>query len=131
MAWRRRSFPAKNEDPFAAHFHTIHTVVKKMMVWKWLAFLLLTLNATSAFVMPRGAVAVRGSATKLNAGGTDVLSVSARNLAVAGRVPWKKLLISKAQGRKIMTIMRAETHALDMVILFVLAVFPDIVGRFL
>ena len=99
------------------------------MVWKWLAFLLLlTLNATSAFVMPRGAAAVRGSATKLNAGGTDVL---VRNLAVAGRVPWKKLLISKEQGRKIMSIMRAETHALDMVILFVLAVFPDIVGRFL
>ena len=104
------------------------------MVWKWLAFLLvLTLNATSAFVMPRGAAAVRGSATKLNAGGTEqhVLSVTARNLAIAGRVPWKKLLISKEQWRKIMSIMRAETHALDMVILFVLAVFPDIVGRFL
>ena len=104
------------------------------MVWKWLAFLSLTLTATSAFVMPRGAIAVRRSATKLNAGGTTdphVLSVTARNLAIAGRVPWKKLLISKEQWRKIMSIMRAETHALDMVILFVLAVFPDIVGRFL
>ena len=54
-----------------------------------------------------------------------------RNLAVAGRIPWKKFLISKSQGREIVSIMMAETQVLDLVILFVISVFPDLIGKFL
>ena len=54
-----------------------------------------------------------------------------RNLAVAGRIPWKKFLISKSQGREIVSIMMAETQVLDLVILFVISVFPDLIGKFI
>ena len=54
-----------------------------------------------------------------------------RNLAVAGRIPWKKFLVTKEQGREIVSIMMAETHTLDMMILFIISVFPDLIGKFL
>ena len=56
---------------------------------------------------------------------------SARNLAIAGRIPWKKLVLTKAQFHKVFSIMRAETHILDLLLLFIFSVFPDHVGEFL
>ena len=108
--------------------------------------LILLINASSSFVTPGGGGAVlpkvrksaqhntlhqhqykRTPITRLNAD-TNVLG---RNLAVAGRIPWRKLLINKAQARKIISIMRAETHSLDLIIVFILSVFPETIGQFL
>lgn len=69
--------------------------------------------------------------TKLNVAAAAGAASSVRNLAIAGRVPWKKLLITKAQARKVLSIMRAETHYLDLAMMLVLAIFPDHIGRFL
>lgn len=46
--------------------------------------------------------------TQLNS--ADAPFYVGRNLAVAGRIPWKKLLINKSQAKEILSIMRAETH---------------------
>ena len=81
---------------------------------------------------------VRGGATtttsSLNASilldaATKVNSV--RNLAVAGRIPWAKLVMTKDQAREIISIMRAETHALDVAMIFILSVFLKKIGRFI
>ena len=96
--------------------------------------LLLLINASSSFVPPGGVVLpkVRKSAqhdmNMIHHADTNLLG---RNLAVAGRIPWRKLLINKAQALKIISIMRAETHSLDLIIVFILSVFPETIGRFL
>ncbi|KAL7545603.1 hypothetical protein ACHAWF_008961 [Thalassiosira exigua] len=56
---------------------------------------------------------------------------AARHLAVAGRIPWRKLLINKTQALKIVRIMRSETHFLDLLLVFVLATFPERIGKLL
>ena len=52
-----------------------------------------------------------------------------RNLAVAGRIPWKKLLINKSQAKEILSIMRAETHTLDVVMIVIYSLFPEKIGK--
>lgn len=89
------------------------------------------LNATSAFVIPGGAVVTKvphtiRATTRLN----NMVVDPVRHLAVAGRIPWKKLLVTKSQGRKIMSIMRAETHMCDVMIIFVLSFFSNPIGKF-
>ena len=70
------------------------------------------------------------SSTRLQSVATDTpFYVGRRNLAVAGRIPWKKLLINKSQAKQIISIMRDETHALDILMCFVLSVFPERIGR--
>ena len=70
------------------------------------------------------------SSTRLQAVATDTpFYVGRRNLAVAGRIPWKKLLINKSQATQIISIMRDETHALDILMCFILSVFPERIGR--
>lgn len=120
------------------------------MVSNWIVFLVLLLNATSAFVMPGGAIPARmpnnhvkgirrHAITKLDVGvgvgsisrAGGAVSVSGRNLAVAGRIPWGKLLITKSQALNLISIMRAETHVMDLVVVFVLSVFPKKIGEFL
>lgn len=64
--------------------------------------------------------------------GVDAVVIdSVRNLSVAGRIPWKKLLISKDQGRQIIAIMREETHVCDLVAVFILSVFLKKIGKFM
>ena len=55
----------------------------------------------------RGKARTYSAITSLRAAVPGV--VSGRNLAVAGRIPWEKLLLTKAQARQIVKIMRAET----------------------
>ncbi len=117
------------------------------MIWNWISFLQLSLvlcnGTTWAFAPPRGIVmtttklAVGGSATttasSLNAilhdAATKVESV--RNLAVAGRIPWTKLVVTKIQAREIISIMRSETHVLDVTLVVILSVFLKKIGKFL
>ena len=124
-----------------------------------LLFLILHNATTWAFTLPRGNVAISAprlrschdvgvdcrrsrcgavttttTATKtaLNVSGVDAVVIdSVRNLAVAGRIPWKKLLITKDQGRQILSIMRAETHTCDLVAVFILSVFLKNIGKFM
>ena len=70
------------------------------------------------------------SSTRLQAVATDTpFYVGRRNLAVAGRIPWKKLLMNKSQAKQIISIMRDETHALDILMCFILSVFPERIGK--
>ena len=72
------------------------------------------------------------TATELHVSGVDAVVIdSVRNLSVAGRIPWKKLLISKYQGRQIIAIMREETHVCDLVAVFILSVFLKKIGKFM
>jgi hypothetical protein len=118
------------------------------MIWNWISILHLSLvlcgAATSAFAPPSGVVrtttklAVGGStatttASSLNAilhdAATKVESV--RNLAVAGRIPWTKLVVTKNQALEIISIMRSETHTLDVALVLFLSVFLKKIGKFL
>jgi hypothetical protein len=123
-----------------------------------LRFLILHNATTWAFTLPRGNVAISaprlrschdvgagcrrsrcGAVTTttptkiaLNVSGVDAVVIdSVRNLAVAGRIPWKKLLITKDQGWQILSIMRAETHTCDLVAVFILSVFLKNIGKFM
>lgn len=70
--------------------------------------------------------------TTLHVSGVDAVVIdSVRNLAVAGRVPWKKLLITKQQGQQILSIMRSETHTCDLVVVFILSAFLKRIGKFM
>ncbi|KAL7538318.1 hypothetical protein ACHAXR_009067 [Thalassiosira sp. AJA248-18] len=126
-----------------------------MMMWNRLSFFALLLNtAASAFVMPGGggiiappnvlltqhhhaisSSSISRPTTKLNLGGSAATAAgtasSVRNLAVAGRIPWKKLFVTKAQGKKIFSIIRAETHFMDLAIMFVFSIFSNQIGEFL
>jgi hypothetical protein len=54
-----------------------------------------------------------------------------RKLVTMGRIPWQKLVISKSQGRQIISIIRSETHVLDLSVMLTLAFFSEKVGRYL
>lgn len=54
-----------------------------------------------------------------------------RSLAVAGRIPWQKLVVTKVQVEEWLSIMRAETHVLDIVVVVFLSLFLKKVGGFL
>lgn len=74
----------------------------------------------------------KATTTELHVSGVDAVVIdSVRNLSVAGRIPWKKLLISKDQGRQIIAIMREETHVCDLVAVFILSVFLKKIGKFM
>ena len=130
------------------------------MVRNWISILVIPMvlhdATTSAFVSPRGVVettklvAVGGGATTTTTTTTTTTATartslnasilnldtasrleSVRSLAVAGRIPWKKLVITKVQAREIISIMRAETHTLDVVAVIILSVFLGKIGRFM
>lgn len=116
------------------------------MIWKWLSsfLLLLSLHPTSSFVIPVGVIVTNDaprktisintspptSTTRLN-NSSNNYAVSARNLAVAGRIPWKKLHITKNMGRQILSIMQEETHGVDVALMFVLSFFTERIGKFI
>ena len=54
-----------------------------------------------------------------------------RKLVTMGRIPWKKLNLSKSQGREIISIIRSETHTIDLSLMIVLAFFSEKIGKFL
>jgi len=62
--------------------------------------------------------------TKLHASGS-------RDFAVAGRIPWKKLLLSKEQLARVVAIMKAESHHLDLIPIAIFAFYADWIGQFL
>ena len=66
-----------------------------------------------------------GSTTSLN------VSSSGRKLVTMGRIPWHKLRLSKKQAGEIVSIIRSETHTLDISIMLILALFSNKIGRFL
>jgi len=121
---------------------TQQTHIFATMNWKWLSFLALpAINNVKPrwhSSCPLAAAVSSGpqqknsnQATNTAAAASTVNSMkSVRNLAVAGRIPWKKLILTKAQGLKVLSIMRAETHPLDVAIVFILSVFPERIGRF-
>ena len=100
----------------------------------FLLLLLVILNASFAFVSPSSNVSVKkipsSQNIKLNAASDTSSLIVGRNLAVAGRVPWRKLLINKKQAMKVISIMRAETHLLDVVMVLILSIFPEKIGQF-
>jgi hypothetical protein len=117
------------------------------MIWSWMSILCFSLvlydATTSAFAPPRGIVR---TTTKLSVGGSATTTASSlnailhdaatkvesvRNLAVAGRIPWTKLVVTKNQAREIISIMRLETHVLDVALVFILSVFLKNIGKFL
>jgi hypothetical protein len=80
----------------------------------------------------RGGAATTPTKTTLHVSGVDAVVIdSVRNLAVAGRIPWKKLLITKQQRQQILSIMRSETHTCDLVAVFILSVFLKKIGKFM
>ena len=99
-----------------------------------LLLILVIINASSAFVSPSSNVSVpkipSSQNIKLNAASDTSSLIVGRNLAVAGRIPWRKLLINKKQAMKIISIMRAETHLLDVVMVLILSIFPEKIGQF-
>jgi len=100
-----------------------------------LLLLLVILNASFAFVSPSSNISIPKIPTsppncnKLHAASDASSLIVGRNLAVAGRVPWRKLLINKKQAMKIISIMRAETHLLDVVMVLILSIFPEKIGK--
>jgi len=54
-----------------------------------------------------------------------------RSLAVAGRIPCQKLVVTKVQVEEWLSIMRAETHVLDIVVVVFLSLFLNKVGGFM
>ena len=103
-----------------------------------LSILTILLSVASAFIAPSSGTGVAKSQTphdkifeergssRLGVMSSMIESVrggdSVRNLVVAGRIPWKKFLISKAQLKRIESIMRAETHVVDVVAMVVFSV---------
>lgn len=65
--------------------------------------------------------------------GSTTLNVSSsgRKLVTMGRIPWHKLRLSKKQAGEIVSIIRSETHTLDISIMLILALFSNKIGRFL
>lgn len=56
-----------------------------------------------------------------------------RKLVTMGRIPWNKLrkIATISQGKEIISIIRSETHTLDLSLMLVLAFFSEKIGRFL
>lgn len=85
---------------------------KNIMFWHSVLSIFCTLVASSsAFVSPVGRVVPKSSpvqfvhiSTKTNA---------ARSLTVAGRIPWGKFLLDCQQRIQLVSIVRKETHVLD------------------
>ncbi len=72
------------------------------------------------------------SVTSLEMAGPSTFGPSTtRHLAVAGRIPWHKLLITKAQANQIVSNIRAQTHVLDLGIMFGILAFSPNIGKFL
>ena len=119
------------------------------MKWQWLSCLL-ALAVAEAFVAPSGGGAAaaarsvqarapqRRDGMRLRAdvaggvaGGVSGGVGAVRNLAVTGRVPWSRLVMNRAQRREFLAILRAETHAVDAVLLGLLSLFAELIGGFL
>ena len=62
------------------------------------------------------------SATQLNA---------SRSLAVAGRIPWGKMVMTEKKMEKFVSIVRSETHLFDILLMTVFSIFSVPIGRFL
>lgn len=95
------------------------------MVW-WmiptLVFAIMLHDArVSAFAPPHG-VAVRVTAMK---------SLKASAFLPAGRIPWQKLVVTKVQVEEWLSILRAETHVLDIVVVVFLSLLLNKFGGFL
>lgn len=73
------------------------------------------------------------SSTKspVNSGSSLKAAAEGRNLVTMGRIPWKKLVLSKNQWHEIISIVRSETHTLDLSLMLFLAFFSQTVGKFL
>ena len=83
----------------------------------------------SAFA-PLHGVAVRGITTTTS----SLKSVRCQAVAAflpAGRIPWQKLVVTRVQVKEWLSIMRAETHVLDIVTVVFLSLFLNKVGGFL
>ena len=92
----------------------------------------------SAFAPPHGVAVFRGGMAKtsylkasLGHSTANESSEIIRSLAVAGRIPWQKLVVTKVQVEEWLSIMRAETHVLDIVVVVFLSLFLNKVGSFL
>jgi len=59
------------------------------------------------------------------------LHADSRSLAVAGRIPWGKFILDHTQRMKLVSIVRMETHILDISVILALALFNVPIGRFL
>mmetsp|Transcript_29985 Transcript_29985/g.57326 ORF Transcript_29985/g.57326 Transcript_29985/m.57326 type:complete len:370 (+) Transcript_29985:125-1234(+) len=72
------------------------------------------------------------SVTALNMAGSSSFGPTAtRHLAVAGRIPWHKLLLTKAQALQIVYNIREQTHVLDLGIMFGVLAFSQNIVKFL
>lgn len=111
------------------------------MVWWMISALVFAIvlhdARVSAFAPPHHAV-VRGGMAKISCLKASLLHSTAnesseiiRSLAVAGRIPWQKLVVTKVQVEEWLSIMRAETHVLDIVVVVFLSLFLNKVGGFL
>lgn len=88
-----------------------------------------TAEVVSAFVAPIGRVQ-RNQPTQVFIGQVVTQLNSARSLAVAGRIPWGKLILTRKQLEKLVSIVRMETHLVDILLMVVLSLFSVPIGRF-
>ncbi len=82
----------------------------------------------SAFA-PLHGVAVRGITTTSSS--LKAVRCQAVAFLPAGRIPWQKLVVTKVQVEEWLSIMRAETHVLDIMTVVFLSFFLNKVGGFL
>ena len=112
------------------------------MVWWMISTLVFAIvlhdARVSAFAPPHGVAVFRGGMAKTSCLKASLLHSTAnesseiiRSLAVAGRIPWQKLVVTKVQVEEWLSIMRAETHVLDIVVVVFLSLFLNKVGWFL
>lgn len=80
----------------------------------------------SAFA-PLHGVAVRVTTSSLKAARCQAVAA----FLPAGRIPWQKLVVTKVQVEEWLSIMRAETHVLDIMTVVFLSFFLNKVGGFL
>ena len=80
------------------------------MIWHTVVSIFCVFASASAFVSPIGRVVNKSPVHYLH---TSTQLNAARSLAVAGRIPWGKIILDCQQRIQLMSIIRHETHVLD------------------
>eukprot|EP00985_Skeletonema_marinoi_P009290 scaffold4314_cov191-Skeletonema_marinoi.AAC.3 len=106
------------------------------MIWHTVISLFCAAASSSAFVTPIGRVVQSKQPKALSihyasAATHETVTNTARTLAVAGRIPWGNFILNYKQRIQLVSIVRKETHILDISVMLALALFNVPIGRFL
>ena len=86
--------------------------INRIMFWHTVVSIFCVFAASaSAFVTPIGRVVNKSPVPYLHHASTQLNAT--RSLAVAGRIPWGKIILDCQQRIQLMSIIRQETHVLD------------------